>query len=287
MKRIISVLFAVILSAAILSALPVFADDLSLTIEAGSVEVAEGESKASFDVWFKDVGPKGLGAIQFDVTVSGCEFADVSVGPDIPGNWMRGNLGKDTISFLWVDIETGIRKDVLAATFTVSLPEGAKAGDEIDVEIVISDDPDNYLSIDTDSSTDDYYNLNATGVNGKITVVPASSSDKKKADDTTSSVISGESGYVDLDETDPAQTDGATAEESELVSGRVDIDSDISIAVGEGSKVTDANDADTATESSGLSLGAKIAIIAGAVVVAGAVCAVAVVVSKKKTNKGE
>ena len=284
MKKLIITVLAAMIAVSMLAAIPAFAADADFTVAVENAEVGAGSTAASFDVYFRDVTPKGLCAVKFFVTVAGGSFTEAVVGPDMPGSFMRGETGSETISFLWVDISKGVYEDTLAATFTVNLPEGTKQGDEIPVKITFDEDPDNYLAMEEDASGENA-NLIPAAKDGKITVVAAGQAETKKAAEPAKDVdsdVSADSAAAQTDGTDTAQSTEATSEETEALSGRIDLGSGIGIVKATG---TAEDKEDDEKDGSSLPLGAKIGIAAGAVA-AVAAAVVAIIVSKKKKSAG-
>lgn len=279
MKRIAAAALCAILSLALLAAIPAFAEDHGVTIEAKSAEIGVEDAQAAFDVYFKDVTEKGLSGVMFTVSVEGATFDDAEIGPDMPGSYMPSDTGKDKMTVLWVDVEKGVFDDILAATFTITLPEGLKEGDELPVKITLSDDPDNYLTFTGEE------NVTASAVDGKLTVVSGSTYEPREPSTDARVRVGDEEDNEEPDLSDVSTDGTAKAESAEDEPGRVNVGT-ASIPVGTGGGGAKAAADQTPSASSSLSIGAKIGIIAGAVV---AVCAAlaAVLISKKNKKKDE
>lgn len=287
MKRIIFTALAALLCAAMLAAIPANADGDPFTIEGGVTEIGEGAKEATIDVYFRDVPSSGLCAVKFYVSVEGASFTAADVGPDMPGSFMRGELGGEKVSFLWVDIEKGVYEDVLAATFTVSLPEGLKEGDKIPVSISLDEDPDNYLSMATDAATGMNLNVTPNALDGKIVVISAAAAESKQAQQAAADPENKETNEPVASNDDPIAQTGADsaaasgkAEDTEEIPGRVVIGSAIGFVTADGS-AADSTGSDEAKTS--LPTGAIIGIACGAAAVIAAVCAIVVTTKKKKS----
>ena len=294
MKKLIITALCAVLVFAMVAAIPAFAADDTFTIAADTVAVGAGETEAQVKVYFKDITPLGLCAVKFYVTAEGCEITNCEIGPDMPGSYMPGETGSETISFLWVDISKGVYEDTLAATFKVKLPAGAKAGDEIPVKITLDDDPDNYLAMELDSATGENANLTPKAENGKITIgtsgTPTTSKSNDPAKDTAAPVDdpapAGDTNEAGADAAQSGAEDaGSKGETTENIAGPGRLD--IGTATGKAQSGTKAQTEKTTEAKSGssMSTGAKIGIAAGvAVVVIAAICAVFVA---KKNKEGK
>ena len=282
MKKLIVTALCAIICLSMLAAIPALAADDTFTVEAEDVKVGVGSDTATFDVYFRDVTPLGLCAVKFYVTVEGGSFVEAAIGPDMPGSFMRGETGSETLSFLWVDISKGVYEETLAATFTVKLPDGLKKGDEVPVKITFDDDPDNYLSMQEDASGENT-NLTPQGKDGKIIVVDAGEADVRQPVQATDTEGGADSADSQTDGTGTADATGS--EETGAVSGRIDIGTEVGIV----KSTATADDTTAESESgsgSGLPLGAKIGIAVGAcAAIAAAVAAVVISAKKKKKTQ--
>ena len=168
MKKLLTAILVVAMIASI-AAVASFADYDPLTITAGTVEVEEGATEAIVPITISGI-PTELGISSITVTVK-AEGTTLSLEGKLAGQNVAGDPA-ESVSLMWADVSKGCKEaEVLFAEATVAIPEGAKAGDEITVEVLVSDDPDNYLSFEEVDG--DTVGFGATGVNGKITVVEA------------------------------------------------------------------------------------------------------------------
>ena len=291
MKKTILTALCALLALCVLSAVPAFADDITFTIEAADTTVGEGAEAAKIDVYFKDVPDVGLEAVKFNLKIEGATFVDADVAEGVPGSYMRSDAGQDWMGFIWLDIAQGIFEDVKIATFIVKLPEGLEAGDELAIEIELSNDPDNYVSFRTDSSTNEEYNLYPVAKNGTITVVPAAQApapisldtlDTENDEDDGGRVDFGPLDTVDLENSSAGSPDGQNAGDGDKANASP-ADGGTESAAGDAAQVSTDGDA---AGSGGLPTGAIIGIIAGSVALIAIVAVIVVKVLGKKPGNG-
>jgi hypothetical protein len=200
MKKLLTAILVIAMIASI-ATVAAFADYEPLTITAGEVTVEEGATEAIVPVTITGV-PEDLGISSITITVKAAGTTITAIEGKLGGNNVPGDPG-ESVSFMWADISKGAKTATVDfADVKVAIPADAKAGDEIVVEIITSDDPDNYLSFEEVDG--DTVGFGAVGVNGKITIT-------EKGDDSTDTEpvtepVS-ETGTAKVTESDTAKAD--------------------------------------------------------------------------------
>lgn len=166
--RLFSAVLAAVMIFSMLSVAAVFADDIgAVTVKAVNTAADEGSTTALVDVYLTGLGTYGCCSCKFKVTVdNGATIADCDFAP-LVGNLASHMLDDDkTVSYMWVGGDANaVYSDTLIMTLTVSLPAALKDGDSVNVTVIPSSDPDDFLVCDHDNG------VGANGVNAKISVV--------------------------------------------------------------------------------------------------------------------
>lgn len=170
MKKLFTAILLVAMIASIASVAAFAADYQPVTVSADNITVEEGATEAVVTVKVANPNALGLSTVLATVKVEGTQVTAVKgllVGQNQPND-----LPADEARLLWADTATGTHDAEFAfAEFTVAIPEGAKVGDVLTVEVIVSDDEDNYQSFDNDADLGDTVGYGATAVNGSITIV--------------------------------------------------------------------------------------------------------------------
>jgi hypothetical protein len=168
MKKVLTAILLVAMIASIAS-VAAFADYTPLTITAGAVTVEEGATEAVVPVTVENANALGISSITVTVKAAGASITAVDAADLASGNWIVSDLPAEDATVMWADIAKGTHDaKVTFANVKVAIPADAKAGDKIDVQVIVSEDADNYVSFD--EVDDDTVGYGATGVAGSITI---------------------------------------------------------------------------------------------------------------------
>ena len=137
----------------------------SISVEAPSIETEIGMDSFSIDITAGNITDEGLGSCKFSVEIPGA--TPVSITPyDLSGNISAEIVG-DEANYFWVaSLGGGIYEDTALAKVTFKLNEGIRSGDQLQINVSVSPDPDFYLSAKNDD-----LGLGAYAVNGSVSVV--------------------------------------------------------------------------------------------------------------------
>ena len=169
MKKVLTAILLVAMIASIAS-VAAFADYAPLTISAGAIEVEEGATEAIVPVTIANTNALGISSVTVTVKAAGTTITAIDAADLTAGNWIVSDLPAEEATVMWADISKGtMASSINFASVKVAIPADAKVGDTIAVEIIVSEDPDNYVSFEeVDGDTVGY---GATAVNGSITIV--------------------------------------------------------------------------------------------------------------------
>lgn len=185
MKKLLTAILVVAMIATL--AVVSFADgDNKLVITAGSVEVKEGATSVEVPITITNIkADLGISSVLVSVKVAAGKITDIAQADLTAGNWVVNvTEAGDEASVMWAEINKGCTTDgVVFGKAIVELPADAKAGDEIAVQIIVSDDDGNYVSFEEVDG--DTLELGATGVDGKITVVADATPIDQPSDDSS------------------------------------------------------------------------------------------------------
>ena len=136
-----------------------------ITITAGDVTVNSG-AKAVVPLMVYNPNDLGLCSITVSVRARGCVID--SIESKVGGQFFTGDPD-ESCGMMWEDINTGVfAQEFLFAAVHISIPSSMSVGDTITVEVIVSDNPDNYLSFD--EADGDTVGYGAVGVNGTVTI---------------------------------------------------------------------------------------------------------------------
>jgi hypothetical protein len=207
MKKVLTAILLVAMIASIAS-VAAFADYTPLTITAGAVEVEEGATEAVVPVTVENANALGISSITVTVKAAGASITAVDAADLASGNWIVSDLPAEDATVMWADIAKGTHDaKVTFANVKVAIPADAKAGDKIDVQVIVSEDADNYVSFD--EVDDDTVGYGATGVAGSITIV-----EKAAPADSESKPADSESKPADESKADESKVDESKADET-------------------------------------------------------------------------
>lgn len=171
MKKLFTAILLVAMIASIAS-VAAFAEDyqpVAISGEAATVEEGATEATIKVSIANPQGDTLGLGSAFVSITApEGCQVTAVKA--NVPGKTQVGDLPADSVNVLWVDPDDGAKgANVDFLDVTITLPEGAKVGDVLDVVLTASDDPDNYVSlVEVEGDTPGF---GATATNGSVTIV--------------------------------------------------------------------------------------------------------------------
>jgi len=206
MKKLLTAILVVAMIASIASVAAFAAEYQPVTLTAEAVTVEEGATEAVVPVKVSNPNSLGLSAVMVTAKVEGTEITSAVVPSALGGSDEESEVPAAEVRVLWANTKTGCPDaEFVIAEFTVAIPEGAKAGDVITVEVVASDDVDNYQSFDVDPDLDDTVGYGATAVNGSITITEKAADPTEPVDSETEPTGS---------ETEPAGTETKGADET-------------------------------------------------------------------------
>lgn len=183
MKKILTAILVIAMIASI-ACVAASADD-AVVLTAGEVEAAPGTT-AIVEVTLTNVHELGVGSFLYTIKVEGLTISKGN--GDLKGTYQFGDFGTEENTVMWAYTESVIEEGTVVASYEIEIPADAAIGTEYVVTITPDDDPDNFLTVGDDAQTGEPLGLGGTGVNGKITVVEAttntSDTDTQPADPT-------------------------------------------------------------------------------------------------------
>ena len=155
-KRIFASLLAVLMVLSVVAFTPAFAEEEAsdkLVISAEVAKVTKGAAEAEVIISVKNIPEAGLASVRFTVKAEGLSITEGTANKDLPetGYAVVGPTPAESVMFMWVDVSTGIKEDTELVAFKVALPTDAACKTEFPISIVISDDPDDFIAIDSEA----------------------------------------------------------------------------------------------------------------------------------------
>ena len=146
-----------------------------ITVRAEDVEAKLGDAEVKFGVYLENVPGIGASSALVNVKVEGAEFTSVELNEELSGYLVGGAL-TDAVTFMWTDVDSGMRSDSRVVTCKLKLPEGAKKGDKYTIVVTVDAAPENFISFDEVDGAPAA--LGAVAKNGSITVVGGGSGNR-------------------------------------------------------------------------------------------------------------
>lgn len=142
-----------------------------IVVKAPSYRIAHGsKTELEIPVILSAIGSEGLKSCCFTVEITGGAVIASAKNSVLAGNTMVDKIVTDeyksSTKMIWAtaEQENAIFEETVALTLRVSLPQNAMPGAEYEIRVIPSDDPDNFMSAETETS------LGAVGVNGSIAI---------------------------------------------------------------------------------------------------------------------
>ena len=155
-KRIFASLLAVLMILSVVAFTPVLADDAveasdKLVISAETAKVSQGAEEVEVIISVSNIPAAGLASVRFEVKAEGLSITEGTANKDLPasGYSVVGPTPAESVKFMWVDVSTGIKEDTELVAFKIALPKDAACETEFAVKIIISEDPDDFIALDS------------------------------------------------------------------------------------------------------------------------------------------